>query len=262
MTNSQKVKIGVSAYFIYPDPQRPYFAHKNAVCLENDLARYLCRPDAMPILIPDLAPDPLQEILKEMDGFVLQGGADVSPETYGQPHLDREKWPGDPHRDQYELKILEFAVNHDKPVLGICRGCQLINVHFGGTLYQDLGTELGDKQQHKDLGLYDQVHHRIIFEPGGLLARIYPDDPQDAPEHRVNSVHHQGIRKLGRDLKVEAISPDDQLIEAVSYQDLRYRFVLGVQWHPEFSHTLKDEIVPPEPLYDHFIQEVKRRRMK
>ena len=255
-----KIKIGVSAYFIYPEPERPFFGHKMAACLENDLARYLARPDVMPVLIPDLEPERLQGLLQEMDGFVLQGGVDVSPETYGHKHLDREKWPGDPHRDRHELKILEFAVNNGKPVLGICRGCQLINVFFGGTLYQDLLTELGDKQLHRDPVLYDQVHHRIAFTPGGILNEIYPYDAQNPSKDRVNSVHHQGVRELGRDLKVEAVCPEDQLVEAVSFKDLRQKFVLGVQWHPEFSHTLKDQIVAPEPLYNRFIDEVVKRK--
>lgn len=164
---TQKVRIGVSAYFIYPDPNRTFFGHKTAACLENDLARYLSRSDAIPILIADLEPDRLQDLLQEMDGFVLQGGVDVSPETYGHAHLNHAQWPGDPHRDHYELKILEFAVNHGKPVLGICRGCQLINVYFGGTLYQDLVTEFGTKQSHRDPTLYDQVHHGVRFTPDG-----------------------------------------------------------------------------------------------
>jgi len=256
--NDVKIKIGVSAFFIYPDPARATYGHKTISCLENDMARYLTRPNVMPVLIPDLDPEPLEDLLQEMDGFVLQGGSDVSPETYGQKHLDAEKWPGDPHRDQYEIKILKFAVENNKPVLGICRGCQLINVYFGGTLYQDLRTELGDKLNHRDADLYDKVHHAISFQPNGLLQKIY----QNTPENQVNSVHHQGIRELGKDLQVEAVSPDDQLIEAAAYKDLRQKFVLGVQWHPEFSHTLKEQIIPPEPLYDYFVEEVMRRKAK
>jgi gamma-glutamyl-gamma-aminobutyrate hydrolase PuuD len=255
-----KIKIGVSAYFVYPDPNRTIFGHKMAACLENDLARYLARPGMMPILIPDLEPERLQELLRDMDGFVLQGGVDVSPETYGHKFLDREKWPGDAHRDHYELKILEFAIANDRPVLGICRGCQLINVFFGGTLYQDLGTEFGQKSVHRDTTLYDKVHHAIAFEPNGLLEKLYASELQRNPAPRVNSVHHQGIRELGKDLKVEAICPDDLLVEAVAYKDLRQKFVLGVQWHPEFSHTLKEQIIPPEPLYNYFIDEVVRRK--
>lgn len=257
-----KIKIGVSAYFIYPDPKRPFFGYKMAACLENDLARYLARPGMMPILIPDLEPDRLHELLQDMDGFVLQGGADIAPQTYGHNPLNLDMWPGDPLRDHHELKILEFAVANDKPVLGICRGCQIINVYFGGTLYQDLRTELGDKALHRDPDLYDKVHHGIAFEPNGLLAQLYAGELQKNTTPRVNSVHHQGIRELGKELKVEAVCPDDRLVEAISYKDLRHKFILGVQWHPEFSHTLKEQIVPPEPLYNYFIDEIKKRKTK
>lgn len=255
-----KIKIGVSAFFLYPDPKRPVFGHKMAACLENDMARYLARPGMMPVLIPDLGPDRLQDLLRDMDGFVLQGGADIAPQTYGQPCLDASRWPGDAHRDQYELKILDYAVQHAKPVLGICRGCQLINVYFGGTLYQDLHTEMGAKALHRDADLYDKIHHPIAFEPKGLLARIYADVLQSDPKPSVNSVHHQGLRMLGKDLKVEAVSPDDGLIEAVAYKDLREKYVVGVQWHPEFSHTIAEHVIPPEPLYNDFLDEVVRRR--
>jgi putative glutamine amidotransferase len=256
MTASSKIKIGVSAVFIYPDPKDPASGRKTIACFLNDMARYLSRPGVMPVLIPDLEPEHLQGVLEEMDGFVLQGGADISPKTYNQPHLDEEKWPGDPVRDHYELKILEYAVANAKPVLGICRGCQLINVYFGGTLYQDLKTEIGDKLAHRDSDLYDRAHHPITFQPGGLLDQIYPNDSG----HRVNSVHHQGIRQLGKDLRVEAVSPEDGLVEAVSYKDPRHKFVVGVQWHPEFSHTLKEQIIAPEPLYDRFIAEIRKRK--
>ena len=88
------------------------------------------------------------------------------------------------------------------------------------------------------------------------MAQLYPNDSG----HRVNSVHHQGIRELGKDLKVEAVSPEDGLVEAVSYKDPRHKFVVGVQWHPEFSHTLKEQIIAPEPLYNRFMEEVLKRK--
>lgn len=256
--NEKKIKIGVSAFFIYPDPARPTYGHKMISCLENDMARYLAKPGVLPVLIPDLEPEALQSLLSEMDGFVLQGGADISPETYGTAHLDPKKWPGDVYRDRYEIHILKFAVANNKPVLGICRGHQLINVYFGGTLYQDLQTEIGGKAKHRDADRYDKIHHSIVFESGGLLSELYANNP----DNRVNSVHHQGIRNLGKDLRAEAFCPDDQLIEAVSYKDLEKSFVVGVQWHPEFSHTLQEQVLPPEPLYDRFLEEVVRRKFQ
>ena len=219
------------------------------------MARYLTRSNVLPILIPDLGKKALKALLAEMDGLVLQGGSDICPETYGANYLNREKWPGDPFRDCYELKILDEAICNNKPVLGICRGCQLINVYFGGTLYQDLATEQEGLTRHRDAGLYDKVSHVIDFRPG-LLADIY----RSQSTKRVNSVHHQGIKDLGKDLRIEACCSEDGLIEAVSYKDLKKRFVLGVQWHPEFSHTLKKKVLRPELLYDHFLNEVLKRK--
>ncbi len=251
----KEIRIGVSAFFFYPDPSRPHFGKKTIACLENDMARYLTRPGVTPILIADLEGKALQQTLSGMDGFVLQGGSDVCPETYKTPYLDKKRWPGDPFRDFYEMRILDHAVKTGKPLLGICRGFQLINVYFGGTLYQDLKTEKNGTFQHRDADLYDQRHHSIVFPPG-LLQKIYGKKSSQ----RVNSVHHQGVKELGKHLHVEALCPEDGLVEAVSYHDLKKRFILGVQWHPEFSHTLKSRVLDSKPLYDYFLKEVRRRK--
>lgn len=246
------LKIGISASFIYPDPSRAFFGKKTLTCLENDMAHYLARPGVMPILIPDLTEPCLSEFLRELDGFVFQGGSDIAPQTYGQTPLNSERWPGDPQRDRYELALMEFAVSHRKPVLGICRGCQLINVYFGGTLYQDLPTQREQRLEHRNADLYDRVHHGIVFKKEGVLAKLY----HAAETTRVNSVHHQGIQELGKGLIVEATCPEDGLVEAIAYQNLKEKFVLGVQWHPEFSRTLAHQVIAADPLYDFFLNEV------
>lgn len=250
------IKIGVSACFLYPDRNRPYFSPKTLCYFENDLANYLYREDVLPVLIPDLKGEALEHILRQMDGFVLQGGSDLSPKTYGEDHLDKNKWPGDELRDIYELKIANFAFTNAKPILGICRGAQLLNVYFGGTLYQDLATQYEDSLQHRDAEKYDGNHHTIDFSPGKILSKLY----ENQNIMFVNSVHHQGIKKLGKNLIVEAISPQDKIIEAFSYAKMQERFVLAVQWHPEFSHTIKDKVVPAEPIYDYFIKNVREKR--
>lgn len=250
------ILIGVSAFFFYPDPNRPFFGKKTIACLENDMARYLARSGVMPVLIPDLKREAMGDFLSRLDGFVFQGGVDIAPETYRAEPLDKNRWPGDAFRDQYELKIMDYAYQNNRPVLAICRGCQLMNVYFGGTLYQDLPTELGSKEKHRDADLYDQISHPIAVSPTGLLGRIYGN----AAGLQVNSVHHQGIRDLGEKLVVEATSPADGLVEAISYQNIREKFLLGVQWHPEFSHANPGQVLPPELLYDYFLNQVRRRR--
>lgn len=248
------MKIGISACFSYPDPNRPYFSPKTLSYLENNMAQYLSRRGVMPILIPDLETGALEEYLLELDGFVFPGGSDIAPASYGETPIDPKKWPGDPYRDAYELKILDFAVCRGKPVLGICRGCQLINIYFGGTLYQDLQTQRERSLVHRDAASYDKVHHPVELTPHGMLANIYANTSLN----HVNSVHHQGIKDVGKNLQVEAISPEDQLIEAIAYRPVNEKLILGVQWHPEFSATLGNKVIPPEPLYDFFLERVKR----
>jgi putative glutamine amidotransferase len=136
------IKIGVSACFMYPDPTRTVFGHKQLTYFEHDMSRYLSRPGVMPILLPDLPWEELEQYLNEMDGFVFQGGADISPSTYGDEMIENGRWPGDRHRDQYELKIMDWAFKNKKPIFGICRGFQLLNVYFGGKMYQDLNLKL------------------------------------------------------------------------------------------------------------------------
>jgi putative glutamine amidotransferase len=247
------IYIGVSSCFMYPDPMRTVFGHKTLAYFEQDMARFLSRPGIMPILIPDLPETQLLKFLAEMDGFVFQGGADVASKTYHEEAIENGRWPGDPHRDQYELKIMDYAFKKKRPVLAICRGFQLANVFMGGTLYQDLKLLTKTEVEHRNAELYDKIHHSVTINDQGLLKTIYGQN-----ELLVNSVHHQGVKTLGKDLVVDAISPDDNLIEAFHYKDLSDQYLVGVQWHPEFSHTLSDKVCDPTPLYNHFLNAVKK----
>jgi putative glutamine amidotransferase len=249
------IYIGVSSCFMYPDPSRAVFGHKTLAYLEQDMARYISRKGVMPILIPDLPVEELMLFLAEMDGFVFQGGADIASKTYHEDAIENGRWPGDPHRDQYELRIMDYAFKNKKPILAICRGFQLTNVFFGGTLHQDLKTTTQTEVEHRNAELYDKIHHDVNCTPDSLLRKIYHED-----KLTVNSVHHQGIKTLGQDLVVDAISPDDNLIEAFHHKNLSEHYVVGVQWHPEFSHTLSDKVCDPGLLYNHFLNAVKNPR--
>ncbi|MFP5385745.1 MAG: gamma-glutamyl-gamma-aminobutyrate hydrolase family protein [Bacteriovoracia bacterium] len=249
------IHIGISACFMYPDPGRTVFGKKTLAYLEQDMARFISRPGIMPVLIPDLGEEEMKAFMQEMDGFIFQGGSDLASSTYKEAPIENGRWPGDPYRDQYELKIMDYAFKNKKPVLGICRGLQLINVYFGGTLHQDLQTTLNTPIEHRNAELYDKVHHQVICTEKSLLKDIY-----GLNELNVNSVHHQGVKTLGKDLIVDAISPDDQLIEAFHYKNLQDNYVVAVQWHPEFSHTLKGKLTDPDPLYHHFLNTVKNLR--
>ena len=165
----------------------------------------------------------------------------------------RHEWPGDRVRDMYELELLHEFVESGKPVLGVCRGCQLINVAFGGTLYQDIATDVPAAGVHVN-EQYDQHRHPIRFPEGSTLLNMFPGR-QDAI---VNSIHHQAVKTVGRDLNIEAVSASDGIIEAVRYR--RAPFVVGVQWHPEFHRAGGDELLDCTPLLDTFLRVARETR--
>ena len=245
------LKIGISACFMYPDPARTVFGPKTISYLENDMARFISKEGVLPILIPDVDDDKLLPIISEMDGFVFQGGTDVAPQAYGEEPIGR--WKGDPVRDAYELKLFDLAVKSKKPILAICRGMQLMNVYFGGSLYQDTDTQLEDVLTHRDAEMYDFLYHEVGFTPGKILDKIY----KQAPVKQINSVHHQSVKRLGKNLDILAESPKDGIIEAIGYNKAPEGWIIGVQWHPEFSETLKDTVINADLLYNFFLTQVK-----
>lgn len=250
------IKIGVSSCFMYPDIKRKVFGHKTLCYLEKDMAQYLSLENIMPILIPDLQDvetrhaSSLHKFLSEMNGFVFQGGSDIAPQTYKDKPIPDGKWQGDPYRDVYELKIMDFAIKNNKPVLGICRGFQLMNVYFGGTLYQDIETRQHNFIKHRDAEIYDQLNHGIEFTKGKLLDRLYKTNEKN---RQVNSIHHQGIKEIGKELEVLAHCPEDGLTEAFLWKGVEEGKVIGIQWHPEFFYNCNEELINPFLIYEHFL---------
>lgn len=249
MKNPSPIKIGVASCFMYPDVGRAVFGKKSLCYLEKDMGRFLNRENVMPVLIPDLEGEALKKFLDQCAGFVFQGGSDIAPKTYQETPIQEGKWRGDIYRDQYEFKIMDYALKNERPVLGICRGFQLMNVFFGGSLYQDLNTQKPESIAHRDAELYDQVNHAIEFSEGKLLAQLHQDDPV----HHVNSVHHQGVKDLGKDLEVLAHCPEDGLVEAFHWQGAAPGKVMGVQWHPEFFYNSKTPLSKADLVYDKFL---------
>lgn len=181
----------------------------------------------LPVLLPFVKnKKDIKTLAKEFDGFLFTGGQDINPSLYGQPLCNCSDEIS-PRRDELELNLFKAIIKENKPVLGICRGMQLINVALGGTLKQDiLGVrEIGMTLQHFQKTPFDIPVHEINIEKNTLLHKILEKD-----RILVNSVHHQGIGNLGNGLTAIATSVDD-LVEAIEIRDLD--FGIAVQWHPE-----------------------------
>ena len=231
-------KIGLSACFFHADPKRPVFKGKTLLYLEQSMSHFIMREKALAYLIPapeEAGPVSLAELAEELDALVLQGGSDVSPMSYGETPLKPE-WAGDYVRDQYEIALVREFMFRQKPVLGICRGAQLLNVALGGTLYQDIETQLPGSLCHRNWDIYDQNFHDILFEDGRRA--------------KVNSVHHQALKTLGKRVVVEARAPDG-IVEAIRVQG--YKFAAAVQWHPEFQDRKDKSLLDGSPLMKEFL---------
>jgi putative glutamine amidotransferase len=246
------LKIGISARIFHPESGAKGLRSKTLQYLEESIAQWIMSRDVLVFMIPTvnnhglLHPSNirLRDYAKHLDGLVLQGGADVSPQTYSQA-VTRPEWGGDRTRDVYELELLHEFIEAGKPVLGICRGCQLINVAFGGTLYQDIATDVPTAIEHVS-DLYDRHYHEIQFPETSSLGALLAQ-----PKALVNSIHHQAVRDLGRDLIVEAFSGRDNIVEAIRYR--KARFVMGLQWHPEFHRAGGAELLDCTPILDEYL---------
>jgi putative glutamine amidotransferase len=234
------IRIGISPRLFHPQPEARGVHTKLLHYLEHSVGEWVASRGALVYLLP--AGERAADYARDLDGLVLQGGADISPLAYGEQPL-RPEWAGDPVRDGYEVSLVREFNSAGKPVLGICRGLQLINVALGGSLHQDIPAHRSDD--------YDEHTHEVRFEPGSGLARLYGD----RGPRRVVSIHHQAINRLGRGLHVEARAQDDGVIEAIRGGEGSY--VCAVQWHPEF-HGARDDFLDGGPLLDEFLRAAKR----
>jgi putative glutamine amidotransferase len=183
------------------------------------------RAGAMALLLPpdDDAAESPDQMLDLLDGLILAGGSDVDPASYGaRPHEQTGiTWP---ERDRFELGLAHRAIERDVPLLGICRGMQLLSVACGGTLEQHLPDVTGDERHRAVPGAFSE--HPVRLDPGSLAARSV-----GAEETTVRSHHHQAVAELGEGLVASGRSVPDDLVEAIELPERRH--VLGVLWHPE-----------------------------
>lgn len=191
------------------------------------------RAGALPVMLPLTADEAdLRQLVGLCDGLVFTGGPDVDPALYGEEKLPACKLVL-PARDEMELTLLRLALAADKPLLGICRGIQVLNVALGGTLWQDLDTQAPSPVVHEQKPPYDQPAHSVMVRSGTPLAAVL----DGAGEIGVTSRHHQAVKDLAPGLEAMAHSPDG-LVEAVWMPSKR--FVWAVQWHPEHAYLTSD----------------------
>ncbi len=253
----QALLIGVSARIHYPgSPGMPAGGvwSKTVHYLEQSVAHWLLAGGACAVMVPAVDAQStvqrsdidLHDYAALLDGLVLQGGNDVSPESYGEAPLHAD-WQGDRVRDRYEMDLIRAFVQAGKPVFGICRGLQLLNVSFGGTLLQDIATQRPQALAHRELGRYEDHHHAVEFVPGTHLASLFPGRARAT----TNSIHHQGIKDLAPEFIAEALCPEDGMVEAVRWRGPSY--VAGVQWHPEFHAPDDPQTLDDRPMLQDFL---------
>jgi putative glutamine amidotransferase len=196
-------------------------AYVDAVQLAGGLVAML-PPD------PRLVADP-EQVFAFVDALILAGGADIDPAAYGQ-EAHAETVNTVPERDAFEIALARAAIEREVPLLGICRGMQLLNVARGGTLVQHLPEYLGHQEHRRVPGSFDGAEHDVMLTEGSLAATAAGE-----LTHGTRSHHHQGVDRLGEGLVISGISTLDELPEAIEWAGglSDRRFVLGVQWHPE-----------------------------
>jgi gamma-glutamyl-gamma-aminobutyrate hydrolase PuuD len=248
--------IGLSPRLLRSVPSELGFRGKSLQYLEQSVAPWVMSHGALTVMVPSFVrggmvmdlPVDAADFAERLDGLVLQGGADIHPSCYGSEPLGPTH-ATDLVRDLFELDLLRAFIAAGKPVLGICRGMQLINVALGGTLHQDLVTCGVASDPHNHPTAEEDYRHGLELEPEGWLSALY--DGQKRAQ--VNSIHHQGVERLGDGLVAEAWAPDG-VVEAI--RSSQHPFLVGVQWHPEFHDARFPDLLSSEPLMQAFLAAV------
>ena len=214
--------------------------------MNKDYVDAVIKAGGVPLIIPfNTDKEVIISQAQVIDGLIISGGHDVSPYNYGQEPspLLGETFP---ERDAYEMLLLEEAKKRNLPILGICRGFQIINVAGGGTLYQDLSLIPGNVLKHNQVSKPTLKTHKIQIEENSIISEIF------GKETMVNSFHHQALDKVADDFKVVARASDG-IVEAIQHKT--YKFLVGVQWHPEMLAVECDEA---RELFKRLIEEAKK----
>lgn len=200
-----------------------------------------------PVLIPIVKKTTaLERIMSKLDGLVLSGGYDINPRFYGEEPLEGLEYV-DADRDCTEMELTRLALERNIPILGICRGIQMLNIVGGGTLYQNLSSQKPDCLKHRQEADMQVTTHRVNIDRSSLLYDILKKD-----EIWVNSSHHQAVKNVASDYRVSAVARDG-VIEGI--EDTSHKFVLAVQWHPEGTWEIDED---SQKLFRAFIEAAAR----
>jgi gamma-glutamyl-gamma-aminobutyrate hydrolase PuuD len=242
----------ISTYLLYPENMKPIIgvnvdvSSSGKPCLASIQCNYyesIQRAGGIPVLLPPMPDGDLDQLLRQLNGLLLIGGLDYTPSKYGEESHETVRLC-DPAREEFDFRLVDRTINKtDIPILGICLGAQLLNIALGGSLIQDINSEIPDTDvihQTEDGWKNGFNKHHVILEPESHIAKIY-----NAKSLNVPTSHHQAIKKIGHGLTVAAHA-DDGVVEAV---ELKGRpFTIGVQWHPERDYEGN------KVLFQHFIQ--------
>ncbi|MCF6465967.1 gamma-glutamyl-gamma-aminobutyrate hydrolase family protein [Clostridium sp. Cult2] len=246
-----KPLIGITTYYV-KDRELGHIRNRglpgqDMLMSTMDYSKAIEKAGGIPVALPVIDNDSyINQLVKKMDGFLFTGGSDIHPNNY---HESVKKGLGlvVPERDAFELKLLKRILEKDKPILGICRGFQLINVYFGGKLYQDIKHNNSTIIEHHGYKLpkYCFIHNNILEEGSKIYEAFGKRDLN------VNSLHHQIIEKLGEGL-LQTVLSEDGIIEGFEHKN--YSYVVGMQWHPEMMFEVHSEQLL---IFKHFINNVK-----
>lgn len=211
---------------------RPFAKGVDIYYLNDSYIRYIEKAACLFVALPTTAKETIAAgMVARLDGLLLTGGNDVFSGAYGEEPLSKQ-WQTDAPRTWFEKSLIHQALQLDKPIYAICRGCQMLNVALGGTLYQDIPSQIDDSLQHRSPNKPAWNRHNVTVQENSRIHRLV-----GKTRFEVNTSHHQAIKRIAAPLQATAWAADG-LVEAIEYPDKK--FVLGVQWHPEAMEN--DEI--------------------
>ncbi|GAE29443.1 gamma-glutamyl-gamma-aminobutyrate hydrolase family protein [Halalkalibacter hemicellulosilyticus] len=243
MDSSAYPVIGLTSSVVTHNQIMSYHIHEKCV-------RSVIQAGGVPMMIPNGSAELIEVWGNVCDGIILSGGEDIDPYSF-HAHPSPEVKETSPKRDETEIGLIRYALEMNKPILGLCRGMTMLNVALGGTVIQDIKSQHENAINHDQQTVRSEPTHIIEIDEKSRLFQIV-----GSKSYRVNSMHHQAIDKLASDLKVVAVAPDG-MIEAVEGMSEEAPLIIGVQWHPE-------EMVSVEPamqrLFEMFITECRRQK--